>query len=89
MTSAPEYPKYYLYQRIVHAILYIDENYAADIDLNNISDEAAFSKFHFIRLEFMKSRRRNFMELKRCLKMTRVTGLCSDKKDNYNQGPHF
>ncbi len=45
-----QYPKFYLYQRIVQAKLFIDNNYADNIDLNNISDEAYFSKFHFIRL---------------------------------------
>jgi AraC-like DNA-binding protein len=49
MTGA-EYPKVYLYQRIVQAKLFIDSNYATRIDLDNISDEAYFSKFHFIRL---------------------------------------
>ena len=45
-----QYPKVYLYRRIVQAKLFIDSNYADNIDLNNISDEAYFSKFHFIRL---------------------------------------
>lgn len=45
-----QYPKVYLYQRIVQAKLFIDSNYADKIDLDNISDEAYFSKFHFIRL---------------------------------------
>lgn len=44
------YPKIYLYRRIVQAKLYIDKFYAEKIDLDNISDEAYFSKFHFIRL---------------------------------------
>jgi AraC-like DNA-binding protein len=44
------YPKVYLYRRIVQAKLYIDTNYADKIDLDNISDEAYFSKFHIIRL---------------------------------------
>ena len=43
------YPKVYLYRRIVQAKLFIDSNYADDIDLDNIADEAYFSKFHFIR----------------------------------------
>jgi AraC-like DNA-binding protein len=34
----------------VKAKLFIDQNYHRSIDLNNISDEAYFSKFHFIRL---------------------------------------
>jgi AraC-like DNA-binding protein len=47
-TTEP-YPKVYLYRRIVQAKLFIDSNYADPIDLENISDEAFFSKFHFIR----------------------------------------
>jgi AraC-like DNA-binding protein len=44
------YPKVYLYKRIVQAKLFIDAYYSEKIDLNNIADEAYFSKFHFIRL---------------------------------------
>ena len=44
------YPKVYLYRRIVKAKLFIDENFAENIDLDNIADEAFFSKFHFIRI---------------------------------------
>lgn len=40
----------YLYMRLVRAKLFIDEHYASDLDLDNIADEAFFSKFHFIRL---------------------------------------
>jgi len=43
------YPKAYLYRRIVQAKLFIDKSFAENIDLNNIADEAYFSKFHFIR----------------------------------------
>jgi AraC-like DNA-binding protein len=45
-----EYPKVYLYRRIVQAKLFIDADYMHPIDLDNISEEASFSKFHFIRL---------------------------------------
>lgn len=45
-----QYPKVYLYKRIVQAKLFIDSNYGDKIDLDNISDEAYFSKFHFIPL---------------------------------------
>lgn len=45
-----QYPKVYLYRRIVQAKLFIDNHYGDNIDLGNISDEACFSKFHFIRL---------------------------------------
>jgi AraC-like DNA-binding protein len=48
--ATEQYPKVYLYRRIVQAKLFIDRNYPDNIDLNNISDEAYFSKFHFIRL---------------------------------------
>lgn len=44
------YPKQYLYRRIVGAKLFIDEHFAAQIDLDNIADEACFSKFHFMRV---------------------------------------
>jgi AraC-like DNA-binding protein len=44
------YPKIYLYKRIVQAKLFIDSNFNDTIDLDNIANEAYFSKFHFIRL---------------------------------------
>jgi AraC-like DNA-binding protein len=44
------YPKQYLYRQIVRAKLFIDENCASRIDLDNIADEACFSKYHFARL---------------------------------------
>jgi len=44
------YPKIYLYKRIVLAKLFIDAHFGESIDLRNIADCAYFSKFHFIRL---------------------------------------
>jgi AraC-like DNA-binding protein len=44
------YPKLYLYRRIVQAKLFIDRHYAEQIDLEQIADEAYFSRFHFSRL---------------------------------------
>lgn len=44
-----QYPRQYLYRRIVRAKLFIDDNFAS-IDLGNIAGEACFSKFHFARL---------------------------------------
>jgi len=44
------YPKIYLYKRIVQAKLFIDTHFSDEIDLDNIADEAYFSKFQFIRL---------------------------------------
>src|SRR5258707_10925470 len=48
--SVEEYPKVYLYKRIVQTKLFIDSHFADKINLDDISDEALFSKFHFIRL---------------------------------------
>jgi len=48
--TTEHYPKVYLYRRIVQSKIFIDQHYAEKIDLNNIADEAYFSKFHFIRL---------------------------------------
>jgi AraC-like DNA-binding protein len=44
------YPKFYLYNRLVKAKLFIDRNYNTNIYLHNIAREGYFSKFHFIRL---------------------------------------
>ena len=44
------YPNAYLYRRVVQAKLFIDENFADNLDLENIADEAFFSKYHFLRL---------------------------------------
>lgn len=48
--TAEQYPKFYLYRRLVQAKLFIDNNYFEKIDLDNIADTAFFSKYHFIRL---------------------------------------
>jgi AraC-like DNA-binding protein len=45
-----QYPKVYLYRRIVQAKLFIEVSYNKEIDLSKIADEAFFSKFHFMRL---------------------------------------
>lgn len=45
-----QYQKIYLYKRVVKAKLYIDSHFTEEIDLDNIADQAHFSKFHFIRL---------------------------------------
>lgn len=44
------YPKQYLYKRIVEAKLYIDKHFTESIDLDKVSGEASFSKYHFLRL---------------------------------------
>ncbi len=43
------FPKIYLYCRIVQAKLFIDRNYEESIDAGEIANEACYSKFHFIR----------------------------------------
>ncbi len=43
-------PKFYLYTRIIKAKLYIESHFNESIDLDNIADEAYFSKYHFFRL---------------------------------------
>ncbi|WP_448697583.1 helix-turn-helix transcriptional regulator [Mucilaginibacter sp. AW1-3] len=50
MDIQQQFPKIYLYRRIVQAKLFIDANYHLQIDLSNIAGEAYFSRFHFIRL---------------------------------------
>ncbi|MEN7551657.1 AraC family transcriptional regulator [Rapidithrix thailandica] len=50
MPEEEEYQNVYLYRRIVQAKLFIDKHYAGSIEVDNIADEAYFSKFHFIRL---------------------------------------
>lgn len=45
-----EYPKVYLYRRVVKAKLFIDQHYHEPINLDVISGKAFFSSYHFIRL---------------------------------------
>ncbi len=56
-----------MYKRIVDAKLYIDEHYLESIDLDKISDQANFSKYHFLRLfkkSFGKSPHQYLIELR-------------------------
>lgn len=48
--SEESYPKVYLYRRVVQAKLFIDAHFHEKLDLHAISDEAFFSKYHFLRL---------------------------------------
>ena len=48
--AGESYPKVYLYRRVVQAKLFIDAHFQEKLDLNLISDEAYFSKYHFLRL---------------------------------------
>jgi transcriptional regulator GlxA family with amidase domain len=48
--SKDQYPKIYLYRRIVQAKLFMDIHFADQINLNQIADEAYFSKYHFMRI---------------------------------------
>ncbi len=42
--------KFYLYQQIVQAKLFIDNNFTGNITIDEIAEKSFFSKFHFIRL---------------------------------------
>lgn len=44
------HPNMYKYRRIVEAKLYIDAHFDQKIELDKISDQACFSKYHFLRL---------------------------------------
>ena len=44
-----QYPRIFLYRRLVQAKLYIDTHYADAIDLDQIAGEVYSSKYHFIR----------------------------------------
>jgi AraC-like DNA-binding protein len=48
--DAMDYPKAYLYRRIVMAKQFVDSHYSEEINLRDIAGEARFSRFHFIRL---------------------------------------
>jgi AraC-like DNA-binding protein len=48
--ATDSYPKAYLYRRIVQAKLFIDAHFREKINLEEIAEEASFSRFHFIRL---------------------------------------
>jgi AraC-like DNA-binding protein len=50
MTAKQDYPQIYLYRRVVQAKLFMDANYHNRIDLHAISNQAHFSRYHFIRL---------------------------------------
>jgi AraC-like DNA-binding protein len=45
-----QYPRQYLYRRVVKAKLFIDARFDSSIDLDRIASEACFSKYHFVRL---------------------------------------
>lgn len=48
------YPKEYFYKKIVVAKLYMDKHFVESITIQNIANEARFSKFDFIR-QFRKT----------------------------------
>jgi AraC-like DNA-binding protein len=48
--TTEQYPGVHMYRRVVRAKLFIDTHFHEPINVNNIADEAYFSKFHFIRL---------------------------------------
>ena len=50
MDSEQEIPGFYLYRRVVQAKLFIDGHFMYPINLDDIAEEAFFSKFHFVRI---------------------------------------
>ena len=50
MNQTDIHPKMYMYKRVVEAKCYIDSHYFENIDLEQISNQSKFSKYHFIRL---------------------------------------
>ena len=50
MTTKEQYSKQYKYRQIVKAKIFIDKNFAENIDLKKMAAQAHFSRFHFIRL---------------------------------------
>jgi AraC-like DNA-binding protein len=74
MVIAPE-----LYERIVAAKLFIDENYQEPINLDEISRQAFFSRFHFHRLfsRIYKKTPHQYLTLKR---IDRAKQLLTEEK---------
>lgn len=77
-----------LYTRIVRAKLFIDDNYASPIDLDRLSDEACFSKYHFLRLfkraynktpyQYLSERRIDKAKEKLRSEQTTVSEVCEE-----------
>lgn len=77
-----------LYTRIVRAKLFIDDNYASPIDLDRLSNEACFSKYHFLRLfkraynktpyQYLSERRIDKAKEKLRSEQTTVSEVCEE-----------
>jgi AraC-like DNA-binding protein len=77
-----------LYARIVRAKLFIDDHYASPLDLDKLSDEACFSKYHFLRLfkktynktpyQYLSERRIEKAKEKLKLEGLKVSEVCED-----------
>jgi AraC-like DNA-binding protein len=68
-----------IYQRIVTAKVYIDENYHESIDLEGISQQAFLSRFHFHRL-FTKIYRRTPHQYLTRKRLDKAKDLLSENK---------
>jgi AraC-like DNA-binding protein len=68
-----------IYKRIVTAKVYIDENYHDSIDLEEISQQAFFSRFHFHRL-FTKIYRRTPHQYLTRKRLDKAKDLLSENK---------
>jgi AraC-like DNA-binding protein len=69
----------YIYQRIATAKVYIDENYQDPIDLEEISQQAFLSRFHFHRL-FTKIYRRTPHQYLTQKRLDKAKDLLSENK---------
>ena len=68
-----------IYQRIVTAKIYIDDNYHEPIDLDQVSQQAFLSKFHFHRL-FRRIYRRTPHQYLTWKRINRAKDLLSENK---------
>jgi AraC-like DNA-binding protein len=77
-----------LYTRIVKAKMFIDDHYASPLDLDQLSNEACFSKFHFLRLfkktykktpyQYLSERRLDKAKEKLKNEFSSITEVCED-----------
>lgn len=71
------YPKVYLYRRIVQAKLFIDAHFTEPLKLENMAVEACFSRFHFIRL-FRQAYHKTPHQYLTCLRIEKAKDLLKD-----------
>lgn len=77
-----------LYTRIVRAKLFIDDHYASPLNLDKLSNEACFSKYHFLRLfkqtynktpyQYLSERRIEKAKEKLTQEGTKINEICEE-----------